>query len=126
MAENCIILKCTCDSPDQDKIYGLGRRLHNKGFKGSKELGKAYCTVCAHGNRVIRISFKRDPQKGMGPLDKDTNFSRIAKNYEPKRGKADTLGAPPKVDVATATVVKSSAPVRKDKEAVSNKKAKAN
>jgi len=27
---NCKILSCDCECPQQDKIYGKGKRVHNK------------------------------------------------------------------------------------------------
>ena len=36
------VKKCTCDHVYQDKRFGKGMRLHNKGLKGWT------CTVCRH------------------------------------------------------------------------------
>jgi hypothetical protein len=42
--ETTAILKCTCDNPQQDAIYGKGLRLHN--LSQGKKKDKAYCTGC--------------------------------------------------------------------------------
>jgi hypothetical protein len=38
------ILKCTCNSPQQDKLHGLGRRVFNATAK--KDPRQYRCTVC--------------------------------------------------------------------------------
>lgn len=38
---NCAVLSCSCINEGQDKMYGKGRRLHNKMKDGSFR-----CTVC--------------------------------------------------------------------------------
>jgi len=38
---NSKILPCTCDCPAQDKIYGKGKRVHNKCKNGEWR-----CTCC--------------------------------------------------------------------------------
>lgn len=37
---------CSCISSDQDRIYGAGKRLHNRGKGGSR------CTVCGDGKGI--------------------------------------------------------------------------
>ena len=49
--EGTTTLPCKCTDKDQDKIYGLGKRLHNLGFAKGKPNGKAKCTVCGNINK---------------------------------------------------------------------------
>ena len=44
---SCKSLPCDCDCPQQDKIYGKGKRLHNK----MKEDGMWRCTCCQKERR---------------------------------------------------------------------------
>ena len=46
--DETMIIKCTCKSEYQDKVYGLGMRVHNE----KKDHGEATCTVCGHINKV--------------------------------------------------------------------------
>ena len=38
----CRVIPCTCVNEGQDKLYGKGKRLHNK----MKQDGQYRCTVC--------------------------------------------------------------------------------
>lgn len=43
----CIISPCTCKHDGQDKLFGQGKRLHNRCNNTNKEPMKgARCTVC--------------------------------------------------------------------------------
>lgn len=81
MAENTTVMACDCKDADQDRMYGRGMRLHNKGFVKGKSNGKAYCTVCSSSNRMLRISFVFPKPNQFGPLDKDPTVTRKSKNY---------------------------------------------
>ena len=42
-----MILKCNCKHDFQDKVYGLGKRVHNQIVnKINKLIAKFRCTVC--------------------------------------------------------------------------------
>lgn len=41
-----VVLPCTCNNKFQDKMYGLGRRVHNIGKQAGSTSRKARCTVC--------------------------------------------------------------------------------
>ena len=44
-----VILPCNCRSPYQDKVYGVGNRVHNECEK------KAKCTVCGATKEVKSV-----------------------------------------------------------------------
>ena len=57
------ILKCNCENPQQDRIYGRGRPLHNPmlsrnaGFRGYR------CTVCFKETAIDRKPIPHKPRK---------------------------------------------------------------
>jgi len=40
------VIPCTCYNPGQDKLYGVGKRLHNHATKVNDGRGGMRCTVC--------------------------------------------------------------------------------
>lgn len=68
MIQGTIILPCTCQHEEQDKMYGKGRRVHNiaKG-KDGKSTPLAFCTVCTPRNTSAdKMAGGLDPMPHIG------------------------------------------------------------
>lgn len=50
-----VIKPCKCKDEQQDRMYGIGMRVHNIGGKGKDKI--AYCTVCSPSTKRVRRFF---------------------------------------------------------------------
>lgn len=45
--ENTLVLPCTCEHAEQDKLHGKGRRVHNRTKQNKPAIEQRWrCTVC--------------------------------------------------------------------------------
>lgn len=76
--EGIRIMKCNCEHPYQDSVYGIGMRVHNV-----SRTGRASCTVCTPNYRIWRMSPTDDimpsPVMKNGFIPKKTNREQFVK-----------------------------------------------
>ena len=51
-----MILSCTCIHPDQDKLHGRGKRVHNQMQRSGGGAIKYRCTVCKNEREASSAS----------------------------------------------------------------------
>lgn len=59
-----MIYPCTCTHPDQDKMYGKGKRVWNAlGFMGKSGIR---CTVCGKEDKTVIAKIEKEDKKKGG------------------------------------------------------------